>query len=67
MVVDIVEEVEADPAYGLLPHDGLVQDSTQNVRNDGRRVLNSLTHGDQLFHLPEILIRNINRLRKEQI
>jgi hypothetical protein len=27
-------------------------------------VLNSLTHGDQLFHLPEILIRNINRLRK---
>jgi len=56
MVVDIVEEVEADPAYGLLPHDGLVQDSTQNVRNDGRRVLNSLTHGDQLFHLPEILI-----------
>ena len=43
MVVDVVEEVETNPANGLLFHHRLVENPAQDVGYDGRRVLNSLS------------------------
>ena len=43
VVVDIVEEVETNPANGLLFHHRLVENPAQDVGYDGRRVLNSLS------------------------
>ena len=43
MVVDIVEEVETNPANGLLFHHRLVENPAQEVGYDGGRVLNSLS------------------------
>ena len=34
MVIDIVEEVEAESADAFLPHDGLVEDAGENVADD---------------------------------
>ena len=35
MVVDVIEEVEAESAHILLPHHCLVQDPGEDVTNDG--------------------------------
>ena len=43
MVVDVVEEVETNPANGLLFHHRLVENPAQDVGYDGGRVLNSLS------------------------
>ena len=51
MVVDVVEQVETDPADGLLSHDRLVQDPAEDVRDDGGRVLHRLADRYQLLHL----------------
>ena len=34
MIVDIIEEIVADPAHTFFPHDCLIQYSWQNVRYD---------------------------------
>ena len=44
MIVDVVEEVEADAADGLLAHDSLVENPRQYIRYDSARVLHSLAH-----------------------
>ena len=44
VVVDVVEQIEADAADGLLPHDSLVQNPRQYVRYDRAGVFHSLTH-----------------------
>ena len=54
VVVYVVEQVEADPADGLLPHDRLVQNATEDVRDDGGGMLDRLAHRDQLLHLQKI-------------
>ena len=51
MVVDVVEQVETDPADGLLSHDRLVQDPAEDVRDDCGRVLHRLADRYQLLHL----------------
>ena len=51
MVVNIVEQVEADPANDLLPEDGLVEDPGEDVGDDGAGVLHGVAHRYQLVHL----------------
>ena len=59
MVVDVIEQIEADAADGLLPHHGLVENPRQNVRYDRARVFHSLAHRhlagvNTTFHLYDI-------------
>ena len=51
MVVNIVEQVEADPADDLLSEDGLVEDPGEDVGDDGAGVLHGVAHRYQLVHL----------------
>jgi hypothetical protein len=51
MVVNIIQEVEADATDDLLPEDGLIEDPGEDVRDDGARVLHGVAHGHQLVHL----------------
>ena len=51
MVVNIVEQVEADPADDLLSEDGLIEDPGEDVGDDGAGVLHGVAHRYQLVHL----------------
>jgi hypothetical protein len=51
MVVNIIQEVEADATDDLLPEDGLIEDPREDVRDDGAGVLHGVAHGHQLVHL----------------
>ena len=35
MIINVIEEVEAESAHILLPHHCLIQDPGENVTNDG--------------------------------
>ena len=60
VIVDIVEEVEAESAHALLPHHGLVQDPGQDVANDGGRVVHCPLHRHQLVHLALVDLRTFS-------
>ena len=51
MVVDVIEEVEAESAHTLLAHDRLVEDPGEDVAYDGAGVVHRPLHGHQLVHL----------------
>ena len=46
MIVNVIEQVEANPAYSLLLHDGLVEDSAEDVGDDGGGVFHPLADAD---------------------
>ena len=57
VIVDIVEEVEAESAHALLPHHGLVQDPGEDVADDGGGVVHRPLHRHQLVHLALVDLR----------
>ena len=57
VIVDIVEEVEAESAHTLLPHHGLVQDPGEDVADDGGGVVHRPLHRHQLVHLALVDLR----------
>ena len=51
MVVDVIEEVEAESAHTLLAHDRLVEDPGENVADDGAGVVHRPLDTHQFVHL----------------
>ena len=66
MVVDVVEEVETNPANGLLFHHRLVENPAQDVGYDGRRVLNSLSKSKGSHKVYIIKVAQKQTIRSEK-